>query len=92
MANVAAIRIEQARLAEVEQTERILARELEQAAEIQRGLLPSSAPSLQGIDLDGMNYPCRGVGGDYFDYYPYPGWTRRAWWWPMWRARECRRR
>lgn len=72
MANVAAIRIEQARLSEVEQAERVLARELEQAAEIQRGLLPSSAPSLQGIDLDGMNYPCRGVGGDYFDYFPFP--------------------
>ena len=40
MANVAAIRIEHTRLAEVEQAERMHAKELEQAAEIQRKLLP----------------------------------------------------
>lgn len=72
MANVAAIRIEQARLAEVEQNERIFARELAQAAEIQRGLLPANSPKIAGVDLDGRNFPCRGVGGDYYDYFPYP--------------------
>jgi serine phosphatase RsbU (regulator of sigma subunit)/pSer/pThr/pTyr-binding forkhead associated (FHA) protein len=72
MANVAAIRIEQARLAEIEQNERIFARELAQAAEIQRGLLPADAPKIAGIDLDGRNLPCHGVGGDYYDYFPYP--------------------
>jgi serine phosphatase RsbU (regulator of sigma subunit) len=72
MANVAAIRIEQARFAEIEQNERIFARELAQAAEIQRGLLPADAPRIAGIDLDGRNLPCRGVGGDYYDYFPYP--------------------
>jgi phosphoserine phosphatase RsbU/P len=72
LANVAAIRIEQARLAEVEQAERILARELAQAAEIQRGLLPTAPPKLQGFDLAGKNLPCLTVGGDYFDYLSYP--------------------
>ncbi len=72
MANVAAIRIEQARLAEVEQNEKIFARELAQAAEIQRGLLPANSPKIAGVDLDGRNYPCHGVGGDYYDYFPYP--------------------
>ncbi len=71
MANVAAIRIEQARFAEIEQTERIFARELAQAAEIQRGLLPTAAPYVPGIDLDGMNFPCHTVGGDYYDYFPF---------------------
>ncbi len=72
MANVAAIRIEHTRLAEVEQVERMHAKELEQAAEIQRKLLPTSAPEVPGVDLAGYNAPCRTVGGDYFDFLPYP--------------------
>ncbi len=72
MANVAAIRLEHARLAEIEQAERILERDLEQAAEIQRRLLPESAPIVPGADLAGFNTPCRTVGGDYFDFLPYP--------------------
>ncbi len=74
MANVAAVRIENARLAELERAEQLLARDLEQAAEIQRGLLPSSPPTVRGLDLAGYNAPCRTVGGDYYDFFPYgPG-------------------
>ncbi|HTS47543.1 MAG TPA: SpoIIE family protein phosphatase [Bryobacteraceae bacterium] len=72
MANVAAIRIEHTRLAEVEQAERMHAKELEQAAEIQRKLLPINAPSVPGVDLAGYNAPCHTVGGDYFDFISYP--------------------
>jgi sigma-B regulation protein RsbU (phosphoserine phosphatase) len=72
MANVAAIRIEHARLAEVEQAEKMLAKELEQAAQIQRRLLPASAPQVPGLDLAGYNTPCRTVGGDYYDFLTYP--------------------
>jgi serine phosphatase RsbU (regulator of sigma subunit)/pSer/pThr/pTyr-binding forkhead associated (FHA) protein len=72
MANVAAIRIEHARLAEVEEMERRMARELEQAAEIQRSFLPACAPQMDGADLAGYNAPCRTVGGDYFDFFKYP--------------------
>ncbi len=72
MANVAAIRIEHARLVEVEQTERVLAKELDQAAQIQRGLLPRSAPSVPGLDLAGSTAACRTVGGDYYDFITYP--------------------
>jgi serine phosphatase RsbU (regulator of sigma subunit) len=72
MANVAAIRLEHARLAEVEQAEKILAKDLEQAAIIQQGLLPSTAPVVPGFDLAGYNAACRTVGGDYFDYLDYP--------------------
>ena len=72
MANIAAIRIEHARLVEVEQAERLLAKELEQAAEIQRGLLPSSAPEIPGLDLAGSSIPCKEVGGDYYDFLPLP--------------------
>ncbi|MDX2269104.1 MAG: SpoIIE family protein phosphatase [Bryobacter sp.] len=72
MANVAAIRIEHARLNEVEQAERLMAKELSQAGEIQRRLLPASAPQVPGLDLAGLNIPCRTVGGDYFDYFALP--------------------
>ncbi len=68
MANVAAMRVEHARLAQVEQAEKVLERELEQAAEIQRRHLPASAPMVPGLDLAGHNCPCRTVGGDYYDY------------------------
>jgi serine phosphatase RsbU (regulator of sigma subunit)/pSer/pThr/pTyr-binding forkhead associated (FHA) protein len=72
MANVAAIRIEHARLSEVEEIERRMARELDQAAEIQRSFLPGSAPVVAGADLAGYNAPCRTVGGDYYDFFTYP--------------------
>ena len=73
MANVAAIRIEHARLAEVEAAERVMKRDLSQAAEIQTGMLPSRAPDIAGVDLAGFNVPCRTVGGDYYDFFPYAG-------------------
>jgi len=71
MANVAAIRIEHARLAEIEQKEKIMALELMQASEIQQSLLPSQAPTYEGYDISGFNVPCRTVGGDYYDFAPY---------------------
>ena len=72
MANVAAIRIEHARLAEVEQAEKVMARDLEQAAQIQRGLLPKAPPLLKGLDIAGHNASCQTVGGDYYDFIEYP--------------------
>src|SRR5580704_4069220 len=72
MANVAAIRIENARLAEIEQTERIMQRDLSQAAEIQGRMLPDQAPHVPGTELAGYNAPCRTVGGDYYDFFPFP--------------------
>ena len=71
LANVAAIRIEHARLIEVEQAERILAKDLEQAAQIQQALLPAEAPQVPGVELAGHNAPSRTVGGDYYDFIPY---------------------
>lgn len=69
-ANIAAIRIEHARLVEVEHTERVMMHDLEQAADIQRGLFPQAPPQLPGLELSGRSSPCRSVGGDYFDYVP----------------------
>src|SRR5579863_9298685 len=62
MANVAAIRIENARLAEIEQADRIIKRDLAQAADIQGGVLPAKAPNMPGADLAGYNAACRTVG------------------------------
>ena len=72
MANVAAIRIEHARLNEVEAMERALAKELEQAAQIQMGLLPTESPKVAGMDIAGKTLASRTVGGDYFDYLTFP--------------------
>jgi phosphoserine phosphatase RsbU/P len=72
MANVAAIRIEQSRFAEMEKTRQIMERDLEQAAMIQRQYLPSAAPAVPGLELAGYNAPCRTVGGDYYDFFAYP--------------------
>jgi sigma-B regulation protein RsbU (phosphoserine phosphatase) len=71
MANVAAIRIEHARLAEIEQSEKLMEADLAQASEIQRSLLPTEPPAYEGWELAGLNLPCRTVGGDYFDFIPY---------------------
>jgi sigma-B regulation protein RsbU (phosphoserine phosphatase) len=71
LGNVAAIRIEHERLAEVEQSERLMERDLEQAAIIQRGLLPEAPPDVPRVGLGGHNASCRTVGGDYYDFLPY---------------------
>ncbi|MGH9593032.1 MAG: FHA domain-containing protein, partial [Bryobacteraceae bacterium] len=73
MANIAAIRIEHARLSEVEAAERVLARDMSQAADIQKRLLPAKVPQTPGIELAGYNAACRTVGGDYYDFIPFPG-------------------
>jgi phosphoserine phosphatase RsbU/P len=71
MANVAAIRIEHARLAEIEQAEKLIQLELQQASEIQQSLLPAQAPERPGYDVAGYNLPCQAVGGDYYDFLNY---------------------
>lgn len=71
MANVAAIRIEHARLLLIEEAEQRNALELQQASEIQLGLLPTEVPKYDGYDLAGFNLPCRTVGGDYYDFLQY---------------------
>jgi phosphoserine phosphatase RsbU/P len=71
MANVAAIRIENARLAAIEEAEKLRQIELDQASELQQGLLPEEAPRYEGYDLAGYNLACRTVGGDYYDFLPY---------------------
>jgi phosphoserine phosphatase RsbU/P len=68
MANVAANRVEHVRFAELEQIRQLMARDLDQAAEIQRRYLPPDPPKMRTLDVAGYNAPCRTVGGDYFDF------------------------
>jgi sigma-B regulation protein RsbU (phosphoserine phosphatase) len=42
--------------------------DLEIARDIQRILLPSEAPVVEGFEISGLNIPARHVSGDYFDY------------------------
>jgi sigma-B regulation protein RsbU (phosphoserine phosphatase) len=72
MANMAAVRIENARLAEMEQDERLRARELEHAATIQRSMLPSRFPPFPDrtdFELHAAMVPAKEVGGDLFDFF-----------------------
>jgi serine phosphatase RsbU (regulator of sigma subunit) len=58
---------------EKEKSERLLRRiekDLEQAATIQRDLLPKENPSLEGFAITGKNISCYQVGGDYYDFIP----------------------
>src|SRR5581483_4416603 len=68
MAGVAAIKIENARLMEERLEKKRLEEELAVASEIQLRLQPVSPPQLQGYELTGMSFPCREIGGDYYDF------------------------
>jgi serine phosphatase RsbU (regulator of sigma subunit) len=68
LANVAAAKIENVRLLEQSMEMRRLEEDMRVAAEIQRGLLPETAPVVSGYGVVGFNQPCRTVGGDYYDF------------------------
>ncbi len=72
MANIAAIRIEHARLLEVEKHDMLIARDMQQAAEIQKSLLPGKAPEIESLQVAAMSEACRSVGGDYYDFFARP--------------------
>lgn len=45
-----------------------LDRDIEIARDIQKILLPSDAPDLEGFEVSGLNLPARTLSGDYLDY------------------------
>jgi sigma-B regulation protein RsbU (phosphoserine phosphatase) len=66
LANMAAVKISNARLLEAEQGRLRLAQELAIAAQIQRGLLPP-APQVEGWQVEAHLETCHEVGGDLYD-------------------------
>lgn len=73
LANLAAIKIENVKLFLGEQKRREMEQELQAAAKIQRRLLPANDPDIPNYEITGYNIPCKGVGGDYFDFMPLAG-------------------
>ncbi len=72
MGNMAAIRIEHARLIEVEQAEKLRAQELVHAAQIQQSILPHDFPAFperKDFELHAAMVPAKEVGGDFFDFF-----------------------
>lgn len=51
---------------------RLLERDLELAAKVQRQLLPYYVPALPGVQIAAHTEPAQVVGGDYFDFFSYP--------------------
>ncbi len=66
LANMAAVKISNARLLVAEQARLRLAHELATAAHIQRGLLPP-APRIEGWQVEAYLESCHEVGGDLYD-------------------------
>lgn len=48
-----------------------LQKEIEIAAHVQSSILPVVPPSIAGLDIAGVSFPAREVGGDFFDYIPF---------------------
>ncbi|HJQ69919.1 MAG TPA: SpoIIE family protein phosphatase [Blastocatellia bacterium] len=70
IASVASIKIEHERLLEERLEKRRMEEELKVASEIQMRLQPVAPPKLAGWDMTGVSFPCREIGGDYYDFIP----------------------
>jgi serine phosphatase RsbU (regulator of sigma subunit) len=68
IASVASIKIEHERLLEERLEKRRMEEELKVASEIQMRLQPFAPPKLEGWDMTAVSFPCREVGGDYYDF------------------------
>jgi serine phosphatase RsbU (regulator of sigma subunit)/pSer/pThr/pTyr-binding forkhead associated (FHA) protein len=68
IASVASIKIEHERLLEERLEKRRMEEELKVASEIQMRLQPVAPPKLTGWDMTAVSFPCREIGGDYYDY------------------------
>lgn len=68
LANVAAAKIQNARLMAEAAEKKQMDREFALAREIQQRLLPENPPEIPGYELYGSNIPSRQVSGDYFDF------------------------
>jgi sigma-B regulation protein RsbU (phosphoserine phosphatase) len=70
LSNLAAVKIENAKLIEQSIEKEKMEKELALAAKIQEDFLPKESPKLKNFDIAGSNVPCYQVGGDYYDFIP----------------------
>jgi len=68
LANLAAVKIENAMLIEQAIEKEKMEREMQLAANIQKDFLPKTTPTCDQFDIAGKNIPCFQVGGDYYDF------------------------
>ncbi len=68
-----AVAVHNARRFQSERAERAdLDREAEEARAMQQALLPKSSPYIPGFVVSGLSVPARAVGGDWYDFIPFP--------------------
>jgi sigma-B regulation protein RsbU (phosphoserine phosphatase) len=68
-----AVAVHNARRFQLERAEReVMTREAQEARIIQQALLPKSSPYIPGFVISGLSVPARAVGGDWFDFIPFP--------------------
>jgi sigma-B regulation protein RsbU (phosphoserine phosphatase) len=68
-----AVAVHNARRLQTERAERVaLDREADEARAIQQALLPKSSPYIPGFAISGRSVPARAVGGDWYDFIPFP--------------------
>ncbi len=68
-----AIAVHNARQFQNERAQRdALDREAQEARAIQQALLPKSSPYIPGYVVSGLSVPARAVGGDWYDFIPFP--------------------
>ncbi len=70
LANLAAVKIENARLYEEAIKATLAEREMALAVQVQKNFLPREDPAFAPYDISGSARACRHVGGDYYDYIP----------------------
>jgi sigma-B regulation protein RsbU (phosphoserine phosphatase) len=68
LASVASIRVENARLLEERFARERMEHELQLATEIQQRFQPSTMPSIEGYEFQGISFSCYEIGGDYYDF------------------------
>jgi phosphoserine phosphatase RsbU/P len=68
-----AIAIQNAQQMKTERAERLaMDRDANEARVIQQALLPKSSPYIPGFAISGRSVPARAVGGDWYDFIPFP--------------------
>ncbi|MGH1363617.1 MAG: PP2C family protein-serine/threonine phosphatase [Calditrichia bacterium] len=72
MADLIALAIQNTLLQNEARSGRELEKEISRAVAIQRQLLPKNTPQISGYDLYAYNKPSAYVGGDYYDFFPFP--------------------